>query len=74
MGYAAVLGDVPRQERTAVLGNAGLASPRSSIQPGDMHLAKWNIPQRRSQQRECRDVRERQVGPCRSEHALRPDR
>ena len=71
--YAAALGDVPRKERATVLGNAGLPSPRSPIQPGDVDLAKWKVPQRRPQQSEGRDVRERQFGPCRSQHPLRPD-
>ena len=56
-----------------MLGNAGLTSPRSSIQPGDVDLAKWKAPQWRAQQRERRDVGERQLGLGRSQHSLRPD-
>ena len=56
-----------------MLGNTGLTSPRSSIQPGDVDLAEWKAPQWRAQERERRDVGEHQLGLGRSQHSLRPD-
>ena len=56
-----------------MLCDAGLTSPRSSIQPGDVDLAEREAPQRRAQQRERRDVGERQLGLGRSQHSLRPN-